>query len=131
MLVMDDEVVVRKVATDMLEFLGYTVTACASGGEMLVLYQQALAAGQPFDLVLMDLTIPGGMGGVEAVRRLRLLDPDACAIVSSGYSNDPVFADPAAFGFQGLVAKPYRVDDLGRAVGAVLRGSRQDLVSGV
>ena len=68
----------------------------------------------------MDLTIPGGMGGKEAVRRLRDLDPDVRAIVSSGYSNDPVMADPGKFGFRGVIAKPYRVRELAEVVGQVL-----------
>jgi signal transduction histidine kinase/CheY-like chemotaxis protein len=121
-LVMDDEEVVRAAATAMLEFLGYTTETAVDGAEMLARYQAAQERGEPFDLVIMDLTIPGGMGGVEGIKELLALDPSAKAIVSSGYSNDPVMANHQAYGFVGVVPKPYRIGDLDRAIRNVLTG---------
>jgi PAS domain S-box-containing protein len=119
-LVMDDEEMVREVALEFLGSLGYEGEAVASGEEAVVAYRGAKDAGRPYSAIIMDLTIPGGMGGKEAVRRLRDLDPDVRAIVSSGYSNDPVMADPGKFGFRGVIAKPYRMRELAEVVGQVL-----------
>jgi PAS domain S-box-containing protein len=121
-LVMDDEEMVRGVALDFLAHLGYEGEAVVSGEEAVVAYRGARDAGRPYSAVIMDLTIPGGMGGKEAVLRLRDLDPDVRAIVSSGYSNDPVMADPDKFGFRGVIAKPYRMRELGEVIDQVLSG---------
>ena len=96
----------------------------SDGVEAIESYQRARARNEPFDLIIMDLTIPGGMGGKEAVVKLRMIDPAVRAVVASGYSNDPVLADYAHFGFQGVVSKPYTISDLGETVHAVL--SRKD-----
>ena len=119
-LVMDDEAMVRDVASAMLAHLGYEPVTVADGAAAVELYSREAEAGRPFDVVLMDLTIPGGMGGQEAVRWLLSMDPYARCIVSSGYSDDPVMADHRAWGFRGVMRKPYRVDDLARALQAVL-----------
>ena len=84
------------------------------------MYVGALDSGQPFDLVIMDLTVPGKMGGLEAIQKLREIDPEVRAIVSSGYSNDPVLSDFNRYGFSGVVKKPFRVEDLGAAVKKIL-----------
>lgn len=118
-LVMDDEEVVRTTTRAMLEVLGHPVETARDGTEMLARYREAVAAGRPFRLVIMDLTIPGGMGGLEALRELLALDPGARAIVSSGYSSDPVMADPGAYGFAGVIPKPYCLADLERILGQV------------
>ena len=118
-LVMDDEEVVRTTTRAMLEVLGHPVETAREGTEMLARYREAMAAGRPFRLVIMDLTIPGGMGGLEALRELLALDPGARAIVSSGYSSDPVMADPGAYGFAGVIPKPYCLADLERILGQV------------
>jgi CheY-like chemotaxis protein len=121
-LVMDDEGMVREVALEFLGHLGFEGTAVEGGEEAVAAYRDAREAGRPFSAVIMDLTIPGGMGGKEAVRRLHDLDPGVRAIVSSGYSNDPVMADPARFGFRGVIAKPYRMRELREVLEGVLSG---------
>ncbi len=118
-LVMDDEVAVREVAREMLEHMGYAVDEAENGHQALELYQQAREEGDPYKMVIMDLTIPGGMGGQETVVKLLELDPKVTAIVSSGYSTDPVMADYTRYGFKGVVAKPYRVRDLSDALESI------------
>jgi DNA-binding NarL/FixJ family response regulator len=81
-----------------------------------------MASESPFDAVVMDLAIPGGMGGREAIRRLRAIDSDVRAIVVSGYSEDPILSDPEHFGFRGRIRKPFRMDALECELGRVLRG---------
>ncbi len=119
-LVMDDEAAVREVAGEMLQALGYTVSVVTDGGTALASWEAARAAGRPFDAVIMDLSIPGGMGGREAVRHLLERDPDAVAIVSSGYSNDPVMANHRDHGFRGVIRKPYFLSELGRTLADAL-----------
>jgi PAS domain S-box-containing protein len=119
-LVMDDERIVRETAGAMLEELGYEVECAADGVAALERYERARAAGRPFDAVIMDLTIPGGQGGKEAIACFLAQDPGVRAIVSSGYSNDPVMANFAAHGFSGVITKPYRLADLGAALAAVM-----------
>jgi len=125
-LIMDDEEIVRAAVSAMLEFLGCQVETATDGAEMLALYRQAMDQGGRFDLVIMDLTIPGGMGGVEAVRELLRIDPEAKALVSSGYSNDPVMANYKAYGFAGVVPKPYRIGELNRALASILTGASDE-----
>jgi len=111
-LVMDDEENIREVVAEMLRFIGYEVTLSRDGEEAVSLYMHALESNQPFAAVLMDLTIPGGMGGGEAIRILRKIDPEVKGIVSSGYSNDPILSEYSAFGFQGIITKPYKLGEL-------------------
>jgi CheY-like chemotaxis protein len=111
-LVMDDEEIIRKLAAVILEELGYQVTTCNNGNEAVGQYKSARETGTPFSAVIMDLTIPGGMGGKEAAKEILALDPDACLIVSSGYSEDPIMSDYSTYGFTGAIAKPYGVHEL-------------------
>ncbi|MDE3155680.1 MAG: response regulator [Acidobacteriota bacterium] len=113
-LVMDDEDAVRTVAADMLEFLGYDVVTAAHGQEAVERYRTALAAGRRFDAVMLDLTVPGGMGGQETLAALRALDPPVRAVAASGYSDDEVMARFQEFGFRAVIAKPFTVTELGR-----------------
>jgi two-component system cell cycle sensor histidine kinase/response regulator CckA len=118
-LFMDDDEVVRTVGAKMLEAIGYQTTCAVDGAEALAAYADAIRRGEPFDFVVMDLTVRGGMGGREAMERLRAIDPAVKAIVSSGYSNDPVLADPEAYGFCGMVTKPFTVEQLDAAIASV------------
>ena len=122
-LFMDDDPDIRELAGAILGLIGYEATLTCEGGETLAVYQQARAEGRPFAAVILDLTIPGGMGGKETIRRLREIDPGVRAIVSSGYSNDAVIADFRAHGFMAMVAKPYRMEDLARALTEAITGA--------
>jgi PAS domain S-box-containing protein len=112
LLLMDDDEAILEVGQALLEEKGFNVTCAQDGGRTLRLYQEAMETGVPFDLVIMDLTIRGGMGGKEAIARLRQMDPTALAIVSSGYSNDPVMASFKDHGFDGVVQKPYTIKEM-------------------
>jgi len=115
-LVMDDEEMIRELAAEMLGYLGYQVTTCATGEETVRKYRIAKEGNTPFSFVIMDLTIPGGMGGRESAEDILAYDPYARLIASSGYSNDPVMADFCDYGFCGSIIKPYTLDDLTRVV---------------
>jgi signal transduction histidine kinase/CheY-like chemotaxis protein len=121
-LVMDDEDFIRELASVMLDKMGYEVTTAQDGQAAVNRYKEAMAASHPFDAVILDLTVPGGMGGKETMRRLLALDPNVRAVVSSGYSNDPVMANHAAYGFCGAVKKPYLVQELSQLLNVVVKG---------
>ncbi len=123
-LIMDDEEEMRETTASMLERLGYDVEHATEGAEAVEKYRVAREDGTPFDAVIMDLTIPGGMGGKEAVRKLLAVDRNARVIASSGYSDDPVMADFLTFGFQDVVVKPYRIRDLSEVMARVLGRKR-------
>ncbi|WP_224982966.1 ABC transporter substrate-binding protein [Geomonas agri] len=118
--VMDDEELIRDLTGAMLEQLGYTPTTCCEGSEAVELYRAARQNGEHYDAVIMDLTIPGGMGGKEAAQRILELDPHACLIVSSGYSNDPVMSEYKKHGFRATLSKPYTVKEIARVLREVL-----------
>lgn len=119
-LVMDDEELIRNLVQHILEHAGYRTVTCEDGDSAVRLYREARERGEPFAAVITDLTVPGGMGGVEAAGKILSLDPGARLIVSSGYCEDPVMADPGAYGFKGAVGKPYRIDDLKQVLEAVI-----------
>jgi len=122
-LFMDDEEPIREMAQMFLARLGSEVVGAADGAAAVEAYRQALASGRPFDVVIMDLTVPGGMGGREAMEQLRKIDPNVRAIVSSGYSRDPVLGSYRQHGFAGILPKPYGLDQLRKVVGDVLNRS--------
>jgi CheY-like chemotaxis protein len=117
---MDDEKLVSQIARDILVFEGFDVEICDSGQEAVEMYEKAMEAGAPFDAILLDLTVRGGLGGYETLERIRGLDPDVKAIISSGYSSDPVMTSYVAYGFSAAVSKPYTSGTLTRAVRKVL-----------
>jgi CheY-like chemotaxis protein len=119
-LIMDDEEVIRVLLSSMLSRLGYTVESAREGTEALALYRRAQEAGEPFDAVIMDLMIIDGLDGKETINKLREMDPQVKAIVSSGYSNDQVLADFQRYGFQGVLAKPYHLEDLSTVLQQVI-----------
>lgn len=121
-LVMDDEDIVREVAGSMLNHLGYDVLHARDGEEAIALYKMASGTDHPVGAVILDLTVPGGMGGAETLRRLREFDPGVRAVVSSGYSDDPVMDAYRAHGFCAVVPKPYRILDLQEALRVALSG---------
>jgi len=120
-LLMDDEREILAVSGEMLRRMGHRVTVARDGSEALAACHEAQADDLPFDVAILDLTIPGGMGGREAAERLRRMDPHICLIASSGYSNDAVMGDHRAYGFQGVLAKPYRREELEAAIEAAVR----------
>ncbi len=118
-LLMDDDLNIRYLIGQMLEYIGYRVRSAQDGDELLELYRRAMEAGDPFDVVILDLTIPGGKGGRETINELLKIDPKCKAIVSSGYSNDPIMADYLQYGFCGVVSKPYKINELAEAINRV------------
>ncbi|HBB65700.1 MAG TPA: hypothetical protein DCZ93_00060 [Elusimicrobia bacterium] len=119
-LIMDDEEVVYKALRRMLSALGYEAEVVGDGRKALEAWAAAQKSGRPFLAAIMDLTIPGGMGGAEAVKLLKTSDNKAKVLVSSGYSDDPIMAEYASYGFDGVLAKPYRVEDLSAALSKLL-----------
>lgn len=125
-LLMDDEELISDVASDLLGVLGYEVVCARDGAEAIEMYKRAKESQDPFSVVIMDLTVPGGMGGKAAIEKLLEIDPDVKAIVSSGYSTDAVLSDYKRYGFKGIVPKPYNVQDLSRALYEVLLDGREE-----
>ncbi len=115
-LVMDDEEIIRSLASRILSSLGYEVECVEDGNAALESYRQALSAGNAFDAVILDLTIPGGLGGEATLKALKEIDPNVRALVSSGYSDSAIVAGYKQTGFAGVIPKPYDVKALGDAV---------------
>lgn len=113
-LIMDDEDMVGEIACQMLEFIGFEGVHVLDGGTAIEEYTAYMKKGEPFVAVIMDLTIPGGMGGQEAISELLAIDSDAKVFVSSGYSSDPAMLNYAEYGFAGVIAKPFDLNDLQR-----------------
>jgi len=111
-LLMDDEQVILEVTREVLNFLGYEVVFAQEGAEAIRIFSRERSAGRPFDLVMLDLSVPEGMGGQETFEKLHTLDPSAKVIVSSGYTSEPMMTDPKKFGLAGALAKPYRIADI-------------------
>jgi len=122
-LVVDDEEMIRKVLGGILEHLGFEPVYAGDGVEALELYRQVMEQNSHFTSVILDLTIPGGMGGEETIKRLLKIHPEAKVIVSSGYSNDPIMADYRNYGFSGVVTKPFDIDEISEVLHEVLNDS--------
>lgn len=119
-LVMDDEESVLEMVGEMLGYLGYSPDLVNNGDRVIEKYKGSLEAQERYSAVIMDLTIPGGTGGVGVMKQLRQIDPDVRAIASSGYANDPVMANPLKYGFAGVVPKPYNVEELSKVLDAIM-----------
>ncbi len=126
-LIVDDEEAIRALVEFTLSRLGYEVAEAETAQEGVNLYRERMMAGQRFDVVILDLTLPGGMGGKEALKKLIEIDPTVNAIVSSGYAMDSTMSRYQDFGFRGVIAKPYEASELGRIVKEVIEGSHVNL----
>jgi CheY-like chemotaxis protein len=124
-LVMDDEAPIRKMIARMLGNLGYESEFANDGAEAIRMVKEVKESGKPYDAVILDLTIPGGMGGKEAINKLLEIDPELKAIVSSGYSVDPVLANFQEYGFKGMMPKPFESRSLGKVLHDVLKGEKE------
>ena len=116
---MDDEQIVLDVVVEMLQHLGHDVEKAYDGAEAIQAYQQALTAGRRFDLVILDLTVPGAMGGKETLKHLIQIDPKVKAVVSSGYASDTTVSDFKLFGFSGVLGKPYTLHDMEKMISSL------------
>ncbi len=123
-LIMDDEDYIREVATGILVSFGYSVDVASDGIEAINKVEAALAEGDPFVAVILDLTIPGGLGGRETLPLIRAIDPDVRAVASSGYADDPVMAAPRSFGFDASLIKPYHRDEAAATMARVILDRR-------
>ena len=119
-LLMEDEIIVRNTVGQMLEYFGYQVEFAWDGVEAISLYKQAKESGHPFHVVIMDLSVPGGMGGMEAIQELRRVDPEVKAIVSSGYSDDLIMSEFKRYGFTAAMAKPYQIQELAKTLQCII-----------
>ncbi|RZO15208.1 MAG: response regulator [Verrucomicrobiaceae bacterium] len=120
-LILEDDSLIRQLLVANLEREGYEVTETEDGVDTVARYIERYRAGNPYDLVIMDLSVPKGMGGVRAIKEILNIDSEVKAIVSSGYSDDPVMANPKSFGFSGVLPKPYQPDELISLVSGILK----------
>ncbi|MEW6527619.1 MAG: PAS domain S-box protein, partial [Spirochaetota bacterium] len=119
-LLMDDDFTIYEVASHMLDIYGFEVDWVETGEKAIVKYKASITSGNPYDLIIMDLTVPGAMGGVQAVQEILEINPGAKVIVSSGYSNDPVMSHFKEYGFKGVIAKPYKIEEIIKVINEVL-----------
>ncbi|MGD2011130.1 MAG: response regulator, partial [Desulfobacterales bacterium] len=121
-LVVDDEKTIRDLLSNILTSIGYEVDCVPDGTKAIEAYRHAHAERRPYSAVILDITIPGGLGGLEVLEPLRAIDPQAKVLISSGYANNPVMANFQQYGFNGVIAKPYTVQRLHDALQHVIRG---------
>ena len=127
-LVMDDESAIRELTSQLLETMGYEVTAVPDGAEAIRLYERALRKGENFLVVILDATVRGGLGGVETIERLRNIDPDVSAIICSGYSDEAALSQFLSYGFRGALPKPFTRRELADALQKAARSTAQTLM---
>lgn len=120
-LLMDDEQIILDMTRDVLDFLNYDVMFAKEGSKAIELYKQEKAAGVPFDIVILDLSVANGLGGKETVEQLRKYDPAVKAIVSTGYMNDPAVENFSLYGFCEKLTKPYTLKDLKNLLEKVMK----------
>jgi len=125
-LFMDDQPYIRHMVAKMLTYLGYEVDFAKNGSEAIEMYKKAKESGQPFDAVILDLTVPGEIGGECAIGKLVEIDPDVKAIITSGYSNKPIILKYEQYGFSGAVTKPYTINELSETLSRVITGDREE-----
>ena len=111
-ILMDDDESIREIAYEIIQALGYDIDCVKEGKELIDMYKEAMAENIHIDAVILDLTVPGGMGGKEAIQKLNEIDPNVFGIVSSGYSNDPIMSVYQDFGFKAVIVKPYRIEEM-------------------
>ncbi|RPH50340.1 MAG: PAS domain S-box protein, partial [Desulfobacteraceae bacterium] len=121
-LVMDDDTLLKEMIGQMLELLGYQAEFAKDGAEAILLFRKARESGKPYDTAILDLTIPGGMGGKEAIKKLLEIDPELKAVVFSGYSDDPVMSNYREYGFRGMMSKPFDMQKLSKVLHDVIKG---------
>lgn len=120
-LLMDDDEMLRRVSRSMLETLGYEVALAENGFEAIDLFRKAIKSQNPFDAVILDLTVRGSMGGMQTITKLREIDPHIRSLISSGYTKDPVLTDFGSYGFNGVIIKPYDIQQLGAALKNIIK----------
>jgi CheY-like chemotaxis protein len=125
-LIMDDDEEIVEVLGTLLSTIGYSVTVTKNGEEAIAAYRKAMEEGQKFMTAIIDLTIKDGMGGKDAIKEILAIDPKLKAIVSSGYSNDPILADPKEYGFCAVLTKPYSMKELRRTIQNVVGLEKAD-----
>jgi len=125
-LFMDDQSYIRRMVAHMLTYLGYEVEFAKNGSEAIEMYKEAKESGQSFDAVILDLTVPGEMGGECAIEKLIEIDTDVKAIITSGYSNNPIMSEYEQYGFSGAVSKPYTVNELNDTLSKIIMGDREE-----
>jgi CheY-like chemotaxis protein len=120
-LLMDDEQIILDVTGEILKFLNYDVMSARDGLAAIDLYKKEKAAGSPFDIVILDLSVPNGLGGKETIEQLRNFDPAVKAVVSSGYTNDPIVQDFSHYGFSERLTKPYNIQEMKNLLEKVIK----------
>lgn len=119
-LIMDDDTLILRIGLRLLQFLGYEADSARDGSEALKLYKNASIKKNPFNAVLIDLSVPVGMGGKEMMKQLLEFDPEAKGIVATGHSSDPAVHNPQQFGFSGVIAKPFKIEELASVLETVI-----------
>ena len=120
-LLMDDEQIILDVTCEILKFLKYDIMSARDGLAAIDLYKKEKAAGSPFDIVILDLSVPNGLGGKETIEQLRYFDPAVKAVVSTGYTNDPVVLDFSHYGFSERLTKPYNISEMKNLLEKVIK----------